>query len=346
MNKFYRIVITSVLLLTTLAPHLYANRTIHPALNQKHNQAPDHLDSVHQNNISAEQYYENSLKSFKQAAELGHEKAQVIAGIFYTKGLGSENDQAKAAHYYRLAADQDCLKCQKIMGSYYFYGQGVEKDDNKAFHYHKLAADQGDKVAKMTVYKSYLSGKGVKRDHKKAAQYFDSAIKYNEPHRQKEITKKSKESEAENFRLNNSAANISLKKALQYLLQAANRGHFHAQTILGIIYSQGIGVEQDREQAVHYLELASKQEHAPAQVALGTLYLTNEIEKSFNYLKLVAEKKDDYLAHALLDKFYLGLFNTEHFSVDQDQEQSNFHHARAQSLKSSTEDAYWIILMP
>jgi TPR repeat protein len=56
----------------------------------------------------------------------------------------------------------------------------------------------------------------------------------------------------------------------------ARQGHQNAQFLLGLVYSNGLGVGSDPTQAIHWYELAAKQGHIDAQYNLGVAYSTGK----------------------------------------------------------------------
>ncbi len=56
----------------------------------------------------------------------------------------------------------------------------------------------------------------------------------------------------------------------------ALQGHQNAQFLLGLVYSNGIGVGSDPKQAVHWYQLAARQGHIDAQYNLGVAYSTGK----------------------------------------------------------------------
>ena len=59
----------------------------------------------------------------------------------------------------------------------------------------------------------------------------------------------------------------------------ADRGHSKAQTVLGMFYLNGLGVEKDLETAVYWLEKAAAQGLREAESYLGRLYLDGKFVK-------------------------------------------------------------------
>lgn len=63
----------------------------------------------------------------------------------------------------------------------------------------------------------------------------------------------------------------------------AKQGHSKAQTVLGMLYQHGLGVEKDIKQALFWLEKAAMQGLREAESYLGHLYLEGKyVEKDFD----------------------------------------------------------------
>lgn len=65
-------------------------------------------------------------------------------------------------------------------------------------------------------------------------------------------------------------------KALPLLQAEALEGNAAAESRLGDLYSQGLGVEQNRDRALLWYRRAAKRNHADAQFSLGNMYLLGE----------------------------------------------------------------------
>jgi hypothetical protein len=62
------------------------------------------------------------------------------------------------------------------------------------------------------------------------------------------------------------------QKAVQLLRPLAEKGHASSQYNLGVLYDQGLGVEQDCAEAVKWFRRAAEQDVASAKFNLGVLY--------------------------------------------------------------------------
>jgi len=77
-----------------------------------------------------------------------------------------------------------------------------------------------------------------------------------------------------------------LEQAVYWYRKAAEQKHAEAQLILAVIYTQGlkrIGVTQDLKKAVYWARKAAEQKHAEAQLILGWLYYSGQgVTKDFD----------------------------------------------------------------
>ena len=68
------------------------------------------------------------------------------------------------------------------------------------------------------------------------------------------------------------------KGAHRRLKEAADKGHAKAQTLLGMLYENGVGVEKDTEKAISYYRKAANSGLPEAESRLGHLLLNTEKE--------------------------------------------------------------------
>ena len=118
-------------------------------------------------------------------AEGGFAAAQYTLGVWHEQGLeGLEQDEVKAAAWFRKAADLGLARAEAALAGCYGTGQGVEQNYSLAADWGRKAADQGDTTAQFLVGKWYADGDGVKKDlplgktylELSAAQGFERAV--------------------------------------------------------------------------------------------------------------------------------------------------------------------------
>lgn len=105
--------------------------------------------------------------------------------------------------------------------------------------------------------------------------------------------------------------------ALREWKPLAETGMARAQYNLGVIYDNGLGVEQDYEEAVRWYRLAAEQGYASAQYNLGVFFdsglgVVQDYEEAVRWYRLAAEQGD---AGA---QYGLGVMHANGLGVEQD----------------------------
>lgn len=85
--------------------------------------------------------YEQAIDVLQPLADQGNAEAQLMLGIFYSKGQGVEQDYNKAASLFRRAADQGNKKAKYNLGLSYALGRGVPQDQDQAQKWFMRAKD-------------------------------------------------------------------------------------------------------------------------------------------------------------------------------------------------------------
>lgn len=81
------------------------------------------------------------------------------------------------------------------------------------------------------------------------------------------------------------------KEAAPHLMRAAKKGDARAQSALGLMYQEGLGIEQDDKKAGKWFKKAAEQGRADAQTFLGMLYCQGRgVEKDFTIARKWFEK--------------------------------------------------------
>jgi TPR repeat protein len=74
--------------------------------------------------------------------------AQHFLGWHYHKGIGTEQDDSLAVHWWRKAAQQGVIESQQGLGWAYANGRGVDEDQVEAYRWFNRAASGGDEAAR------------------------------------------------------------------------------------------------------------------------------------------------------------------------------------------------------
>jgi len=170
------------------------------------------------------------------------------------------NDFATALKLWLPLADAGSAEAQDRVGLLYANGQGVTQDEAKAVELYRKAADQGDADAELSLSAYYLRGYGpLPRNVQLALTWL-----------QKSADQDSAEAA---FRLGSLylsppyEISRNAETAAEWYRKAADQGYQVAEIELGQLYSQGLGVKQDKEQALYWLREASDQGGLPGQRA-------------------------------------------------------------------------------
>ena len=193
-------------------------------------------------------------------------------GDIYKNGLGVEKDLSKAKELYKQAdareiygigstwieriANNDNGRAQCRLGEMYHHGMDeVEKNVTKAIEWYEKAANNGNAQAAFALYEIYNQGWDVKKDKAKALEWYKKAAD-NGLDEAQEILRETE---------------VYSQIAEQYKKAAAD-GDTEAQIQLGLMFIEGLGVEQDYAKAKELFEIAAASGDAFAQGCLAEMY--------------------------------------------------------------------------
>lgn len=115
------------------------------------------------------------LKRLIQIAEGGNAKAQYEIGNRYARGLGMEQDYAKAVKWFRKSAEQGDASAQRTLAEFYEKGRGVIRDYVQAAKWYLKSAEIGDALAERKLGDYYENGQGGIRDFAEAIKWYRRA---------------------------------------------------------------------------------------------------------------------------------------------------------------------------
>ena len=111
---------------------------------------------------------------YYKAASQGHANARFNLGVFYATGIMDDTRNYSAAlELFRQAAQQDYLPAQFQLGTMYRHGLGVEQSDEQARHFYQQAADQGYLKAIMAL--GHMDATGAKPNPEAAFGWYHQA---------------------------------------------------------------------------------------------------------------------------------------------------------------------------
>lgn len=101
---------------------------------------------------------QSGIDNIEKSASLGFLPARLFMG----KLRLSENEPAKALHWFKLAARQGDVSALLYVASSYKFGYGTKKNEKQSKHYLYLAAKKGDALARYYLSKHYLNSSRYK----------------------------------------------------------------------------------------------------------------------------------------------------------------------------------------
>lgn len=94
------------------------------------------------------QNYEEAVKWYEKAAQMGHQEAQCDLGNCYYYGEGLPENYERSVYWYEKAAEQGNVRALYNLGNSYYYGEGVAQNRELAMAYYDRAAALGSTHAK------------------------------------------------------------------------------------------------------------------------------------------------------------------------------------------------------
>jgi uncharacterized protein len=105
--------------------------------------------------------YVTALKEWEPLARQGNPDALFRLGAMYAAGEGVQQDNKKAAQYYRWAAQQGHALAQTDLATLLYDGKGMPRNYAEAFQWYALAANQGNSQAQLNLGVMYGVGEGT-----------------------------------------------------------------------------------------------------------------------------------------------------------------------------------------
>jgi len=137
----------------------------------------------------------------------------------------------------------------------------AQTSDAEVFKLYLAGADKGDARAQYLLSCMYEKGQGVEKNIDQSAKWLFSACEGGDADALKKIGDVC-------YRVKD------YKQAFKWYLKLANQGNAEAQSLLGQMYSNGLGVVEDRVEAAKWHRKAAEQGIVLSQVALGASYTT------------------------------------------------------------------------
>ena len=225
---------------------------------------------------------------------VGSKKSTAVTNYFV---LGEPDIPSALVHYYFAARGGDAL-AQMALGYRHFYGLGVPQSCPTAAKYYTAVAervlDMAKRAESLPVTRSLrLSHKTVhSRKPKPTAEqeflHYQWFADYGHAEAARAVA-----------HLLSHGADRDYKRAVEYLLQAAEAGDAGAMAHLGHMYANGLAVPQDFQKAREWFWRAGERGHPSGYFGLGFTHLTGQgaeidFKQAFTYFRRAVESGQDW----------------------------------------------------
>lgn len=289
----------------------------------------DQIEELH-NNRELPEDQQKAFELYKLAAKNGNPLAHLMLGRCYEYGYGCENENvtfAKKMAYqnYRAAVNQEGIHIAEILyeiGKCLLFGIGTEVSYQKANEYLNKSAEMGYYYAEYQIGVNYCNGTGVVKNVKKGIEYIQLASSkgisiafkvlgdisyfgyYGYPKNLDEAVKNYTDAiNCNDYIPSGAYLNLSRcyqqKKnyiqAVKILKIGAEKKYADCQNEIGLFFEIGLGVTEDKAEALFWYNTAAKNGSGQALYKLACLYETGDgvvqdINKAIELFKQAAKK--------------------------------------------------------
>ncbi|WP_183728904.1 tetratricopeptide repeat protein [Desulfurispira natronophila] len=212
--------------------------------------------------------YETAAKWYEKAAHNVPEAAYSL-GYLYQKGMGGEASPQKSYKWYQIAAAQDHTYAQMAIRLLPNHNTQFA-DYRDTLHWHNLATQSSNPIAQHNLGVAYRTGHGVYKNYSDALHWFRYAAAHQYSHARTNLGfmyLKGFDHQLPDY-----------DEARFHFYAAAQEEHEVAQYALGIIYLEGIGVDENIELGLEWLHAAALQNYSLAHYTLGKYYTNKHKE--------------------------------------------------------------------
>ena len=276
--------------------------------------------------------FNKAVEYFEQAVSQGSAVGNYLLGNCYALGLGVKQDMLTAFIYYQRALEGEYYPALTKLGRCYQYGHGVKRNITKAVEYYEQGYER--KIAQSCFYlgECYLHEPckltGARHDKDKlylAREAFEMAASLHYLPALYALAQVCEEGGVEGLNIieaiiyHNKALYLEDKEATSHslcdfeseylapidhelLLEKhkifADQGKVDSQIYVATCYFEGMGVEQDIQEAFKYFKMAAEHNHPVALFKLGRCYkqglgVDKDLDEAIKCYKLAADLGND-----------------------------------------------------
>jgi uncharacterized protein len=177
-------------------------------------------------------------------------------GVLYDRALTIINSKSPSSKVFRKAlkqmkslAEEGFAFAQHCMGYLHHNGFGVDRDISEAIKWHKLSAIQGNVDSQIMLGDIYLNGVLDGEDYGCTVKCYHIATE----------SRASVEDNLDMFCDDDYCLAPDIQEAFKYYSQAADQGDREGLFHLGLMYYDGLFVEQDCDEGLRLIQLSASQ---------------------------------------------------------------------------------------
>ena len=207
--------------------------------------------------------YKAAAKSLRAAADKGNTDAMIMYGVCLGEGRGVEKDMDASYRWVRKAADAGDANAQALYGA----DRMENEDEKEGLKYLKKAADQGNLLGLFALGMTYLDKDG---EESKGIGYLRKVAEH-------PLTKEKSVLDYSDDLLSGLMSDDEFGLKLdEDNLTAANAMIVISQTMIGMAYMSGTGVEEDLDEAKKWIRKAKQNGFPSADSILELIELLEE----------------------------------------------------------------------
>lgn len=248
----------------------------------------DVLGEMYEDGLGTDEDEEKAFHWYKKGAEAGDAEAMLDTGDCCYYGYGMDENEAEAVKWYKKGAENGNADAMNMLGKCFENGKGTEPDMQEAVCWYKKSAERGCVEAMKMLGDCYYSGNGLEKDAKKATYWYRKAADGGEIEAMGCLAIRY---------YNGEGIEKNDVKAVQWLEKASSGGNVYAMNNLGFFYFYGIGTLRDYKKAANLFKSAAEKGNTQAMDRLGFCYcngfgVEQDYKKAVYWFKCATEKGD------------------------------------------------------
>ncbi len=255
-----------------------AYRLILKAARQGHAEAQFRLGEMYENGEEVPQDRKKAFKWYTASARSGFVDAEYNLGISYLIGWATPKDVKEAVKWFAMAAEAGKDEAAFDLGFMYKNGERIPQDYTEALRWFRMSADRGNAEAKCYIAEMYAAGHAVEKDTAMAKRLVKEGRGLGGALACERVEGRYGLGDTAVSRARDYENGVAAydKKEYSTALPLFNRsyaaGDLRAAYYLGRMYREGVGVKEDKREAIEWMRIAAEDGDAEAKWSLGGLY--------------------------------------------------------------------------